>query len=179
MLLLVDNGSAYTGELAGFLGRGGVPFERGTPASLAGARLGAYDSFILSGRRRGSRESNRSNSAVVRHAVGTGSKLLGICYGAEILALALGGGLRRTAPRTGPEQVTVTAHNPLAEGTISVHESHSLEISRLPEALVPLAGSPSCRHEMIRHRALPIFGTQFHPEMSPDGLRLIGAFCSL
>ena len=180
MLLLVDNGSAYTKALAEFLGKKCIRFERWPPDMVRSESLDCYDSFILSGRRRNDKETNRVNSKVVIHAVAAGKKLLGICYGAEIMALALGGTIARSQhPQTGSQTVTVCVANPLCEGTQQVFESHAFEISTLPDGLVPLAASEGCKYEMVRYGQLPIFGTQFHPEMSDDGRCMVERFCSL
>ena len=180
MLLLVDNGSAYTGDLAGLLEGLGVGFERAAPHECGPGRLGRYDRIVLSGRRRGGRQANAANSRIVRHAVGSGTRLLGICYGAEILALALGGTIRRRgSPRTGRATVRTVRENPLCEGRLDVHESHGYEVATLPPGLAALAESDGCRYEVVGHEAAPVFGTQFHPEMSPDGRALVGRFCSL
>ena len=180
MLLVVDNGSVYTRNLADLLRQKEIPFETQTPRELDLGALGRYDGAILSGRRRNEKEINQANSRVIRHAIENGKKLLGICYGAEILALVLGGTIKRSAsPRKGEETVSVSAENPISEGSMTVFESHGFEIARLPDTLVPLAGSENCRYEIIGHAQKPVFGTQFHPEMSRDGHELIERFCSL
>ena len=53
------------------------------------------------------------------------------------------------------------------------------EIAKLPKTLVSLAESDNCRYEIIMYNGKPIYGTQFHPEMSQDGHNLIENFCSL
>ena len=53
------------------------------------------------------------------------------------------------------------------------------EISQLGNQLHCLASSKSCKYEVIKHNEHNIFGTQFHPEMSSDGLSIIQAFLSL
>jgi GMP synthase (glutamine-hydrolysing) len=45
--------------------------------------------------------------------------------------------------------------------------------------LVVTGKSKNCKYEIIQHKEKPIFGTQFHPEMSIDGNNLIENFCSL
>ncbi len=45
--------------------------------------------------------------------------------------------------------------------------------------LVVIGKSKNCKYEIIQHKEKPIFGTQFHPEMSIDGNNLIENFCSL
>lgn len=179
MLLLVDNGSVFTRDIAAFLEKWGGDYEMRKPGSVSLDSLGEYGSFILSGRRRNDRHTNRVNSAIIRHAMQGGSKLLGICYGAEILALALGGTLRRSRPAKGLCKVTMTRGNPLAAGVIEAYQSHTYEIARLPDCLEALGSSQDCRYEVIRHRTEPIFGTQFHPEMSGDGRGMLAKFCAL
>lgn len=180
MLLVVDNGSIYTENLVYVLEEHGVEFERLAPHDLSPNRFGDFDAAILSGRKRNERRTNEINSGVIRHAIGSGAKLLGICYGAEILALTLGGTIRRTDRlHKGEETVRITAENPISEGVMSVFESHRYEISKLPETLTPVAVSSGGRYEIIRHLNKNVFGTQFHPEMSTDGHDLIRRFCRL
>jgi GMP synthase (glutamine-hydrolysing) len=178
LLLVVDNGSSYTGTLLDFL--------RSRSAQFAVSRycdvdsLDRFGSVILSGRRHGDAGANVANSRIVRHCVAEAKPLLGICYGAEILALALGGTLRRTAThRTGLRDVRASAGNPLSGGTLRVRASHRFEIARLPDGFECIASSPACRYEMVRLHGSSIFGTQFHPEDTPDGRRLIGKFLDL
>ena len=179
-MLVVDNGSAYTEQLVWFLHERRIPFEMRTPRTLDLESARGFDSFILSGRKHNDRTSNRVNSKVVMHAVRDGKKLLGICYGAEILALALGGAIQRsTKACRGTEHVTVHKKNPLCGARLTVFESHGFEISRLPAELDSLGSSESCRHELVQYEGRPVFGAQFHPEMSPDGRKLIERFCRL
>lgn len=180
MLLVVDNGSTYTENLTCLLEDLGVGFERYAPHDLRPDRLGDFDAVILSGRKRNDRRINEINSGVIRQAIGSRAKLLGICYGAEILVLTLGGTIRRTDRlHKGEETVRTTMENPISEGTMNVFESHRYEISKIPETLVPVAVSAGGRYEIIRHRDKNIFGTQFHPEMSSDGHDLIRRFCQI
>src|SRR5439155_10572610 len=53
------------------------------------------DKVILSGRRMNDREINIVNSRIIRQCFENNIPLLGICYGAEILALTLGGAIRK------------------------------------------------------------------------------------
>lgn len=180
MLLVVDNGSVFTKNLENFLEKLQVSFEQVTPATINLNSLSEYDSFILSGRRRNEKITNQTNSKIISHALENDSKLLGICYGAEILALTLGGTIRKSASlQRGNETVTVIKENPISNDTIDVFESHSFEISKLPDSLIPLGKSDHCQYEIIQHENGLVFGTQFHPEMSGDGQQLIQKFCSL
>jgi GMP synthase (glutamine-hydrolysing) len=180
LLLVVDNGSIYTKQLTDFLGKRGILFEQQVPQSLDLNLLANYNSFILSGRRKNEKKINEINSKIINHCVKNNVKLLGICYGAEILALTLGGTIRKTSfIQKGNELTQTLKENLICNDSLDVFESHAFEISKLPSVLVPLANSKNCKYEIIQYEKKLIFGTQFHPEMSPDGNDLIEKFCLL
>jgi GMP synthase (glutamine-hydrolysing) len=180
LLLVVDNGSIYTKQLTDFLGKKGILFEKQVPQYLDLNLLVNYDSFILSGRRKNEKKINEINSKIIKHCVKNNVKLLGICYGAEILALTLGGTIRKTSfVQKGIESIQTFKDNLICNNSLEVFESHAFEISQLPSVLVPLADSKNCKYEIIQYEKKSIFGTQFHPEMSRDGNDLIEKFCSL
>ncbi|MDH3501257.1 MAG: gamma-glutamyl-gamma-aminobutyrate hydrolase family protein [Nitrosopumilus sp.] len=180
MLLVVDNGSVYTKNLIDFLNSKKIQFEKQTPENLNVEFLEKYDSFILSGRRKNEKNTNKINSKIVKHSIDNNKKLLGICYGAEILALTLGGTIRKIdSIQKGNENIKIYKENMICNNNIHVFESHSYEISKLPDLLIPIGESDNCKYEIIQYKKKPIFGTQFHPEMSKDGHHLIEKFCSL
>jgi len=180
LLLVVDNGSIYTKNLTDFLNEKNILFNKQTPQFLDINLLENYDSFILSGRRKNEKKINEINSKIVIYSIKNNIKLLGICYGAEILALTLGGTIRKTSSiQKGNETIKIFKENPISNDSLDVFESHVFEISKLPSVLVPLAESKNCKYEIIRYEKKPIFGTQFHPEMSQDGHNLIEKFCLL
>jgi GMP synthase (glutamine-hydrolysing) len=180
LLLVVDNGSIYTKNLTDFLNEKNILFEKQTPQLLDLDSLGNYDSIILSGRRKNEKKTNEINSKIVTYSIKNNMKLLGICYGAEILALTLGGTIRKTSSlQKGNETIKIFKENPISSDSLDVFESHGFEISKLPSVLVPLAESKKCKYEIIQYEKKLIFGTQFHPEMSQDGHDLIEKFCSL
>ena len=179
--MLVDNGSIYTDDLADILKNYQVSFEKHTPDNLNLNRLDNFDAIIISGRKKNKPYINKINSKIIKHATKNDTKLLAICYGAEILALTLGGTIKRMQlPRRGEESITVTATNPISKGIMNVFESHRYEIAKLPKTLKPIAISTNDKkYEIIRYLDRNIFGTQFHPEMSRDGHGLIQRFCNL
>jgi GMP synthase (glutamine-hydrolysing) len=141
------------------------------------------DRVILSGRRRNDQAINAANSRIVKYCHDRDVPLLGICYGAEIIALTLGGSISRMSSHIHAQiDVVSTLPNALVprKGTISVYESHGYCIARLPEGFVQLADSKYCRFEIFAHRTKKIYGTQFHPEKSgPDGLALLENFVKM
>jgi len=180
MLLVIDNGSIYTNKLIEFLKNKKISFERQTPELLHLDSLNTYNSFILSGRRKNEQKTNEINSKIIKHAIKKNKKLLGICYGAEILALTLGGTIRKLdLPQKGDELVQIQRQNPLVDTSLEVFESHGFTISKLPKILLRVGDSKNCKFEIIQYDQKPIFGTQFHPEMSEDGKNLILKFCLL
>lgn len=180
MLLVVDNGSIYTKNLTDFLSNKNILFEKQTPQFLNLNSLGNYDCFILSGRRKNEKKTNEINSKIINYSIKNNIKLLGICYGAEILALTLGGTIRKSISlQKGNETIKILNDNPICSDSIDVFESHGFEISKLPDVLISLGESNYCKYEIIQYKKKPIFGTQFHPEMTKDGNNLIEKFCSL
>ena len=180
MLLVVDNGSIYTKNLIDFLSENKVKFIVSKFDEIDSLDKSEFDSLILSGRIKNSKNMNAINSQIIRNAVSERKSLLGICYGAEILALTLGGTIKKSNKRVkGQETVIVEGENKICHGEINVFESHKYEISQLGSQLYSLAGSQSCKYEIIKHNNLNIFGTQFHPEMSSDGQSIIKSFLSI
>lgn len=180
MLLVVDNGSAYTKNLIDFLNKKNILFEKQLPHFLDLNSLKNYNSIILSGRKKNEKKINEINSKIIIYSIKNNVKLLGICYGAEILALTLGGTIKKThSLQKGNETITILENNLISNKSMNVFESHNFEIAKMPSVLVPLAKSNNCEYEIIQYEKKPIFGTQFHPEMSPDGHNLIEKFCLL
>jgi len=176
----VDNGSVYTNNLIDFLSEKKTEFTNIQHNQIESTKISEFDSFILSGRRENNKEMNALNSKIIQHAILEKKNLLGICYGAEILTLTLGGTIRKKKiPVKGNQAITILQRNPLCSGTIIVFESHNYEISRLGSSLIGIANSRNCPYEIIQHNTLNIFGTQFHPEMSLDGQAIIDVFVRL
>ena len=180
MLLVVDNGSIYTKNLVNFLSEKKIEFISKKFDEVNLSDIQQFNSFILSGRKKNDRNINATNSKIIKHAVSEKKSLLGICYGAEILAITLGGTIKKSDKHVrGEETVVIEKENEICDGEISVTESHKYEISQLGNELHNLASSKSCKYEIVKHNSLNIFGTQFHPEMSNDGQSIIKAFLSI
>lgn len=180
MLLLVDNGSVFTKNIVEFLSSMKInylalPFDK---VNLSDVKK--FESFILSGRRHNDQAMNALNSKIILHAISEKKPLLGICYGAEILALSTGGTIRRMPQlQKGENKVEIMEKNPLCNGALRAYQSHSYEISQLGRSLVQIGRSDACKYEIIQYKDSKIFGTQFHPEMTDDGLSLIERFVTL
>jgi len=89
--------------------------------------------------------------------------IIGICFGYELIALAFGASLKELSEvKKGMYEVQVIDES-LGAGIIKVYESHRWVVERLPEIFKVLAVSED-GPEMIKHKDLPIYGIQFHPE---------------
>lgn len=182
-VLVVDNLSPFTPEILGCLDRLAAPYLYRKFSEVAQADLAACGRVILSGRRRSDPAINAANSRIITRCHDRDVPLLGICYGSEIIALTLGGTLRRMPSHVhGPAEVSALRPNPLTgkKKEITVYESHGYCVARLPAELDRLAGSKHCEIEMFAHKTKKIYGTQFHPEKSgPDGHELLANFVKI
>lgn len=180
MLLVVDNGSVYTDAIIESLNEIRVECRRISFDKVTQQEIEGSHHIILSGRRKNDPMMNATNSRLVRYALSAKTPLLGICYGAEILAITLGGTIRKMAqPRHGIVDAAVTKGNALCSGKIKVFESHSYKIATLDSKFETLASSDQCEFEIFKYGGQNIFGTQFHPEMSSDGRELLKNFVAI
>jgi GMP synthase (glutamine-hydrolysing) len=179
MLLVVDNGSVFISNIVSILSKIKIEFTVIPFHTISDITLEKFDSFILSGRVKNNQKMNQKNSSIIKHAVSKKKSLLGICYGAEILALTLGGTIKRSLVVKGEQKIIITKQNPICENNAIVFQSHNYEISKLGNELSKIAYSETCKNEILQHNDLHIFGTQFHPEMTIDGQKMIEKFVSL
>ena len=179
-VLVVDNLSPFTEDILSCICQLDKPYLHKRFSEVSNEDLGECDKVILSGRRKFSKEINAVNSNIIRYCDYSDKPLLGICYGAEIIALTLGGSIRRMqAHIQGMTEVLLSSQNPLTEGkkSISVYESHRYCIAKLPPKFKPLASSKYCQYELFSNNNGKMYGTQFHPEKSGgDGLALLKNF---
>ncbi len=115
----------------------------------------------------------------------SGVPVLGICYGMQLFAQALGGRVAAAQHREyGPARITVTAPPDQLgvfaglPGELDVWMSHGDRIETLPPGFVATAVSANSPHAAIANPAARLYGLQFHPEVAhtPRGKELIAAF---
>ncbi|MFT7486239.1 MAG: GMP synthase (glutamine-hydrolyzing) [Candidatus Paceibacteria bacterium] len=99
--------------------------------------------------------------------------LLGICFGHQAIAAAIGGpGAVRTAPRgeLGWNKIEVGRATPILAGldkSFTCFVSHFDEVSPDTEGLEVFASSQDCAVQGFQVRGQRTWGLQFHPEMDP------------
>ncbi len=116
-------------------------------------------------------------------AVWTGRiPVLGICYGAHLMAQELGGDvLPSTRREYGPASVTITHDDGLFEGLEReqpVWMSHGDSITRLPEGFRATAQTDSTPFAALADPSRNLYGIQFHPEVvhTPRGRDVLRNF---
>ncbi|OUJ72683.1 glutamine-hydrolyzing GMP synthase [Hymenobacter crusticola] len=109
--------------------------------------------------------------------------VLGVCYGAQLLAHQSGGDvLPATIREYGRAHLThINQHHPLLRGLTpgsQVWMSHGDTIKTLPEGFLTIAGTPDVQVAAYEIEGQPTFGIQFHPEVthSTEGKLLMHNF---
>ena len=114
------------------------------------------------------------------YVLGSGLPILGICYGMQAMAHALGGRVAPSADREfGKAEIEVIEQNPLLpDGRLPVWMSHGDRIDALPPGFAPLARSDNSPYAAMANPAEKRYGLQFHPEVrhTPDGPAILRGF---
>ena len=111
-----------------------------------------------------------------------GIPVLGICYGMQLACQALGGKVDSTpAKEYGRAQCRVSQSDDLFEHfdpQTQVWMSHGDQVASIADEFIPLASTDTCPYAAVKHKELPIYGLQFHPEVThtPQGSQLLGNF---
>jgi GMP synthase (glutamine-hydrolysing) len=111
-----------------------------------------------------------------------GVPVLGICYGMQLACHALGGQVKPTPSREyGRALCRTLKPSDLLFGVPAesvVWMSHGDQVTMVSGDFEPLAATPTCPYAAVRHRTRPVFGLQFHPEVShtPHGNQILRNF---
>ncbi|MGY8768741.1 MAG: glutamine-hydrolyzing GMP synthase [Pirellulales bacterium] len=100
-----------------------------------------------------------------------GIPVLGICYGMQLMCQAFGGKIKSSSTREyGHAHVKFSeVADPLLEGLpeeTDVWMSHGDQAESAAELFQPLASTDTCPIAAMRHQKLPVYGLQFHPEVT-------------
>ena len=181
-IAVLDFGAQYSQLIARRVREAGVycelfPWNAPPPQVLAVQPQG----FILSGGPASVYDSQAPT--LPDYVLENGAPVLGICYGMQLLAHTLGGGVAPAAEREyGPADLKVTdSSSPLFAGlppNLRVWMSHGDRIESLPPGFAALAETINSPLAAMGHREKKLYGVQFHPEVThtPLGQEILSNF---
>jgi len=108
--------------------------------------------------------------------------ILGICYGMQLACQILGGQVKPSSSREfGRATCRIHEANGLFAGVpdeTTVWMSHGDQVQASSHDFIPLAATDTCPVAAVRHRTAPVYGLQFHPEVShtPEGKKILRNF---
>jgi GMP synthase (glutamine-hydrolysing) len=111
-----------------------------------------------------------------------GIPVLGICYGMQLACQTLGGEVKPAPSREyGRAHLKIGTPNGLFAGVPNetvVWMSHGDQVQVVDDVFEPLASTDTCPLAAVRHKSRPVYGLQFHPEVShsPYGARVLRNF---
>jgi GMP synthase (glutamine-hydrolysing) len=111
-----------------------------------------------------------------------GVPVLGICYGMQLACQVLGGEVKPGKSREfGRKACRIHEAEGLFAGMppeITVWMSHGDQVEAVSGDFLSLAATDTCPIAAVRHFSRPVYGLQFHPEVShtPDGATILRNF---
>ncbi|MDR1947341.1 MAG: glutamine-hydrolyzing GMP synthase [Desulfovibrio sp.] len=182
-VLIIDYGAQYTMLIARRVREAGV-YSEILPCSAPDEKIreSGASAVILSG---GPDDAGEPGAPTLSPAVlEAGVPVLGICYGMQLLAHALGGGLANSRDREyGPAELSLTAPSPLWKGLpqdapFTVWMSHGNRVMSPPPGFTVTAGTPNLDLAAMADDKRKIYAVQFHPEVhhTRNGGRILQNF---
>jgi len=169
-LLILDFGSQYTQLIARRIRESGVYceiFAWNSDAALVFAKQAK--GIILSG---GPKSVSSDNAPyIAQEFLDMDIPILGICYGMQALCHVFGGEVSTSdMGEFGHADIETSNDNPLFknldEKAFSVWMSHGDKVTRLADGFQTIAQSGNAPCAAMAHKTKPIYGLQFHPEVT-------------
>lgn len=133
-------------------------------------------------------ERDEAEIQLIRGFIAAGKPVLGVCRGLQVINVFFGGTLAQDVPGHGAWQAgdrlhaVRTAPSPLRDlcgEAMAVNSAHHQAVDRLGRGLQTVQWAEDGVVEALRHRRLPVWAVQWHPERLENralGRRLLGAF---
>ncbi len=177
---VVDFGSQYAQLIARRVRELGCFAEMVMPHDLE-SRLDEAQGVIFSGSPWSAYDDEAPRVAAAIYDRGV--PILGICYGMQLTTHLLGGTVEKaTAREYGPARIEVTGEDSVLfaglDTELDVWMSHGDRVEALPEGFVSIAKTHNAPFAATRHVDKPIYGVQFHPEVThtPFGTQILRNF---
>ena len=188
MILLIDNYDSFTFNLVHYLGDLGVACDvrRNDSLGVAAALALRPEAIVLSPGPCTPTEAGICCALITAAAAGR-VPVFGVCLGHQAIGQAFGAEVARApAPMHGKVSPVRHLSSDVFGGLPSPFEAtryHSLAVrpDSLPAQLLPTAWTEDGVLMGLRHRDLPIFGVQFHPESiaSQHGHQILANFLAI
>jgi anthranilate synthase/aminodeoxychorismate synthase-like glutamine amidotransferase len=184
VILLLDNFDSFTYNLVDYLRQLGCQVQVvRNHHTLEEITSTAYEAVVLSP---GPEVPEKAGVLmdVVRHYVGR-VPVLGICLGHQALGQHFGAELKQAIK---PMHGKISRIQVCKEGLFQdlpeqfdVVRYHSWVVDKLPPLLEPMARTAEGELMAFRHRELPVWGLQFHPEavLTQNGLQMLENWITL
>ena len=177
----IDWGGSPVEAYAKFLSSTGVDFDFKGYEVVQGqlpASPDECDAYVITGSPRGAYDSDPWIGELmqfVRDGYQAGRKFVGICFGHQVIAQALGGHVQKAEVGwgLGVKTQTISQVKPWMNGTpaqISLYFAHQDQVQRLPESADLLGGNEFCPIGMYAI-ADQVLGIQGHPEFTESHMR--------
>ncbi|MEI8341409.1 MAG: aminodeoxychorismate/anthranilate synthase component II [Verrucomicrobiota bacterium] len=187
MLIVIDNYDSFTYNIVQYLGELGADLlvKRNDEITVDEIAALKPERIVISPGPCTPNEAGISNEVI--RAFGATIPLLGVCLGHQCIGHVFGGDVVR-AGRLMHGKVSPILHNGkgVFAGLPNPFEAtryHSLLVKRetLPDCLEITAETAEKEIMGLRHRELPIYGVQFHPEsiLTLEGKKLLANFLKL
>lgn len=105
--------------------------------------------------------------------------VLGICRGMQIINVFFGGSLYQHIENHKSNDGDIFHPIIYNNKEFIVNSCHHQAVKNLGDSIIPTAFSLDGTIEAIKHKILPVYGVQFHPERMADGLRIFDFFVDI
>jgi GMP synthase (glutamine-hydrolysing) len=142
------------------------------PSETAASELNGRKGIIISG---GPDSVYEPGSPRIDPAIlASGSAVLGICYGQQLMTHVLGGGVRKGEKgeygfarfHGKPHPLFADLNGPELQVCLQVWMNHRDQVESVPEGFEVIGGTSTCPVAAIAHRTRPLMAVQFHPEVA-------------
>jgi GMP synthase (glutamine-hydrolysing) len=165
-IFVLDAGGQYCHLIARKVRDLGVYAEVRPSETLAAELKGAKGLIISGGPSSVYEDGSPRIDPAILHQAGA---VLGICYGQQLMAFELGGGVRKgTKGEYGFAVLKSVESHPLlrgVEGNSRVWMNHRDVVETVPAGFGVLASTETCPVAAMGHQSLPLMAVQFHPEV--------------
>ena len=187
MIVIIDNYDSFTYNLYQYIGEmtPDVTVIRNDKITVGELAAIPYSHLVVSPGPGFPQDAGISVEAI--KTLGTKAPILGVCLGHQAIGHAFGADIVH-APRLmhGKSSDINLYECELFEGlgkSVSAARYHSLIVDKktLPDTLHIIAETDAGEIMGLKHRDLPVYGLQFHPEsiLTPDGKQILRNFLSV